>query len=52
MLLPLICPKCSSEMGVMSVITDKTEVRKILRHLCKIERAPPGVNMDDLKDVG
>ena len=41
---PLICPKCQSEMRVLAVITDKTEVRKILRHLCKIGRAPP--NMD------
>ena len=36
----------------MSVITDKTEVRKILRHLCKIGREAPGVNMADLKDAG
>ena len=29
----------------------KTEVRKILRHLCKIGRAPPGVKMADLEIV-
>ena len=40
---PLICPKCQSEMRVMSVITDRTEVIRILRHLFKIGRAHPGV---------
>ena len=49
---PLICPRCGYDLRVMSIITDKTEVRKILRHLCKIGRAPPGVKMDDLKDAG
>ena len=38
-------------MRVMSVITDKTEVRKILRHLCKIRRASPGVTLEDLDNV-
>jgi len=45
---PLICPKCQSEMRVMSVITDRTEVIRILRHLFKIGRAPPGVELADL----
>ena len=39
-------------MRIISVITNKTEVRKILRYLCKIGRAPPGVKMEDLEDAG
>jgi len=34
-----------------AVIIDKEEVRKILRHLFKIGRAPPGEKMDDLENV-
>jgi len=49
---PLICPKCQSEMRVMSVITDRTEVIRILRHLFKIGRAPPGVELADLEGAG
>jgi hypothetical protein len=45
---PLICPRCGYDMRVMSVITDKAEVKKILRHLYKIGRAPPGVDLSDL----
>ncbi|MBA7637059.1 hypothetical protein ES703_44691 [subsurface metagenome] len=49
---PLICPKCQSEMCVMSVITDKVQVMRILRHLFKIGRAPPGVDLADLECTG
>jgi hypothetical protein len=30
---PLICPKCSSEMKVISVIEDEKVIKKILKHL-------------------
>ena len=41
---PLVCPRCGSEMRLIAVITDPAEVRKILRHLLKIGRAPPGLD--------
>ena len=41
---PLLCPRCGSEMRLIAVITDPAEVRKILRHLLKIGRAPPGLD--------
>jgi hypothetical protein len=41
---PLICPKCGSEMKVLAVITDRYEVRKILKHLIKTGKAPPGLD--------
>ena len=41
---PLICPLCGSEMKLVAVITDLSEVRKILRHLIKIGRSPPGLD--------
>jgi hypothetical protein len=31
-------------MRVLAVITDQTEVKKILRHLLKIGRPPPGLD--------
>jgi hypothetical protein len=31
-------------MRLIAVITDSAEVRKILRHLLKIGRAPPGLD--------
>ena len=40
---PMICPKCGSEMRVMAIITDPLEVKKILNHLLKIGRPPPGI---------
>ena len=41
---PLLCPRCGSEMKLLAVITDPAEVRKILRHLVKIGRSPPGLD--------
>jgi hypothetical protein len=41
---PLICPYCHSPMKVIAVITAPEEVRKILRHLMKIGRSPPGLD--------
>ena len=41
---PLRCRKCGSEMRVLAVITNPDEVRKILKHLIKIGRSPPGLD--------
>ena len=30
---PLICPKCSGEMRIISFIEDHTKIKKILKHL-------------------
>jgi hypothetical protein len=46
---PLICPRCGFEMSLIAVITDPSEVRKIMRHLLKIGRAPPGLDPSALK---
>ena len=39
---PLVCPRCSAPMQILAVITEPEQVRKILRHLVKIGRSPPG----------
>ena len=49
---PLACPRCSSKMRILAVITQPAEVKKILRHpsggalrrLVKIGRPPPGLD--------
>ena len=41
---PLICPRCSSKMRVLAVITNAAEVKKILRHLINIGCPPPGLD--------
>jgi len=45
---PLVCTKCGGEMKVVAVIVDSFEVRKILRHLVKTGKSPPGLHVDDL----
>ncbi len=37
---PLICPKCGSDMKVIAAIQEYAEIRKILRHLSQVGRAP------------
>ena len=39
---PLTCDRCGSPMRILAVITEPEEIRKILRHLVKIGRSPPG----------
>ena len=39
---PFVCPCCSAPMRVLATITEPEQVRKILRHLVKIGRSPPG----------
>ncbi len=46
---PYTCPKCGSEMKVIAVIQDTFEIKKILRHLKKVDRAPPGVSWDSVE---
>jgi hypothetical protein len=42
---PLICPKCGGEMKVIAVIENPDEIKRILRHLVKIGRPPPGLDL-------
>ena len=44
---PLVCTKCGGEMKVVAVIMDPVEVKKILRHLVKTGKSPPGVCRED-----
>ena len=39
---PMTCSRCGSPMRILAVITEPQEVCKILRHLLKIGRSPPG----------
>ena len=41
---PLSCPRCHRPMKVLAVITDPTQVLKILRHLIKTAKPPPGLD--------
>jgi trimethylamine--corrinoid protein Co-methyltransferase len=41
---PLTCNRCGSPMRILAVITEPEEVRKILRHLVKVGRPPPGLD--------
>jgi hypothetical protein len=45
---PMVCPKCGAEMKVIAVIEDPDELKRILRHLIKIGRSPPGFDPDRL----
>ena len=41
---PMICPRCGSELKVIAVIQRPEDVMKILRHLVRIGRGPPGLD--------
>jgi hypothetical protein len=45
---PMTCPKCGADMKVTAVIEDSDEIKRILRHLVKIGRSPPGFDPDRL----
>ena len=45
---PFVCPKCGAEMKVIALIEDADEIKRILRHLIKIGRSPPGFDSDRL----
>jgi len=44
----MVCPRCGAPMKVLAVITDRHEAKKILRHLVKIGRSPPGLRPSSL----
>jgi len=45
---PFTCPKCQSDMSIIAVIMDPEEINKILQHLVKVGRSPPGINTTSL----
>jgi len=45
---PFVCPVCGSEMKVIAVIQNPEEIKKILAHLVKVGRAPPGFDPSEL----
>ncbi|MEX2444032.1 MAG: transposase [Alkalispirochaeta sp.] len=45
---PFVCPKCGADMKVIAVIEDPDELKRILRHVIKIGRSPPGFDPDRL----
>ncbi len=45
---PLTCCRCGSPMRILAMITEPQELRKILRHLVKIGRSPPGLEPTSL----
>ena len=50
---PLTCPKCGSEMKIISVIEDTSVIQNILEHLGQWdeqERAPPGKSSKTLDE--
>jgi len=46
---PFVCRACGHQMKVLAVITDPLEVDRILRHLIKIGRPPPGLDISALQ---
>jgi len=47
---PFLCPKCGSEMRVIAVIQNTAEIKRIMKHLKKVGRPPPGVDYTKLTD--
>ena len=45
---PLVCPRCGAEMKVIAVIENPDQIKRILRHLVRIGRSPPGLNLAQL----
>ncbi len=43
---PFICPRCGSEMKVLAIILKPQEIKRILHHLVKQGRPPPGADLD------
>jgi hypothetical protein len=44
---PLACARCGSPMKVVALVQDPAQVERILRHLARIGRAPPGLDVAD-----
>ena len=47
---PLVCPECGYGMKIIAIIINPSETEKVLRHLVKIGRAPPGYDIVDLNN--
>jgi transposase len=45
---PMVCARCGSPMRILAIITDPEEVKKILRHLAKTGKPPPGLDASSL----
>ena len=45
---PFVCPKCGADMKVIAIIEDPDDLERILRHLIKIGRSPPGFDPNRL----
>ena len=45
---PLICKLCGSPMRIVAFIIDPEQVNKILRHLIKTGKSPPGLDPSSL----
>lgn len=41
---PLVCPRCGARLRVIAVIQNPVQISKILNHLVKAGRAPPGLD--------
>ena len=44
----MVCSRCGSPMRILAIITDPEEVNKILRHLVKTGKPPPGLDASSL----
>jgi hydrogenase maturation factor HypF (carbamoyltransferase family) len=40
----LLCPRCGAPMRILAVITEPQQALKIMRHLIKIGKPPPGLD--------
>ncbi|MBA7470751.1 hypothetical protein ES707_06038 [subsurface metagenome] len=45
---PMVCSRCGSPMRILAIITDPEELKKILRHLVKTGKPPPGLDTSSL----
>jgi predicted glycosyl hydrolase (DUF1957 family) len=45
---PMVCAKCDADMKGIAVIEGPDELKRILRHLAKIGRSPPGFDPNRL----
>ena len=41
---PLVCPRCGARLRVIAVIQNPVQITKILNHLVRTGRAPPGLD--------
>ena len=41
---PLVCPRCGARLRVIAVIQNPVQIKKILNHLVRAGRSPPGID--------